>query len=171
MIDKLIDFVIGVIDLFRFWQVIDADEEGVVLTLGNYSRSLSPGIHWLAPFGIQEVRKAKVTPDTFNLSAQGLTTKDGQQITVALIVNIRIVDIRKALLEVSDYSSVLQDCALSQCAQLVQSNDWEVVRSAEFADAMTKASRRPAFKYGVEIVSVAFSDVTTTFNLTQMQVG
>lgn len=172
MIDRLIEILVSFADLFRFWVVVDQDDGGIMLRLGAYQRDLDGGaLYWKIPFGIDRERIIKVVADTYNLTPQALTTKDGEQIVVALIVKYRIKDARKALLEVQDRDGVIRDSALAEVATLVQANDWSVVRSPEFADVMTKASRKPAFPYGVEILSVKFTDCTTTFNLTQMQIG
>mgnify|MGYP001266600058 FL=1 len=39
---------------------IDANEQGVILTLGKYSRTTEPGIHLKIPFGIERVYKVRV---------------------------------------------------------------------------------------------------------------
>ena len=39
---------------------IDANEQGVVLTLGKYSRTTEPGIHLKIPFWIERVYKVRV---------------------------------------------------------------------------------------------------------------
>lgn len=172
MIDRLIEFLISIVDLFRFWIVVDQDEAGVLLRLGAYRKDLEGGrFYWKIPLKVDVERLIKVVPDTYNLSPQALTTRDAKQIVVALIVKYRIKDVKKALLEVQDRDGVIRDSALAEVATLVQANDWAVVRSPEFSDTMTKASRKPAFPYGVEILSVKFTDCTTTFNLTQMQIG
>jgi membrane protease subunit HflC len=171
MIDKLIDFVISILDLFRFWVVVDEDEEAVLLRNGVFRNHLTPGLHWKIPMQIDRERVMKVVPDTYNMSPQALTTKDGKQIVVSLVVKFRISNARKALLEVTDMEGVIKDCALGATAQLVQANDWETVRSAAFKDELTKAARPDASECGVKIISVKFADVSTTFNHTQMQVG
>jgi membrane protease subunit HflK len=35
-------------------KTIEPEEEGVVLTLGKYSRTLEPGIEFIAPFGMRK---------------------------------------------------------------------------------------------------------------------
>jgi regulator of protease activity HflC (stomatin/prohibitin superfamily) len=172
MIDKLIDFVISILDLFRFWVVVDPDEQGVMIRMGAFHKELESGTWYLKrPFQIDRERLMKVVPDTYNLSPQALTTKDGKQIVVSLVVKFRISNTRKALLEVTDMEGVIKDCSLGATAQLVQANDWETVRSAAFADELTKAARPDAQECGVKILRVKFADVSTTFNHTQMQVG
>ena len=172
MIDKLIEVVLQFLDLFRFWVVVDEDDAGILLRMGAFHRELKGGDWYLKrPFKIDVERVIKVTPDTHNLSSQGLTTKDGKQIVVACIVQFRISNVKKALLEVQDRDGVIRDCTFSEVCTLVQEHDWDEVRTAAFAEKMTKAARKKGFPCGVEIISVKFTDCTTTFNHTQMQVG
>lgn len=171
-LDKLIEFLISIMDLFRFWVVVDEDEGGVMLRMGACVRELKGGNWYLKlPLHIDMERIIKVAPDTYNLSSQGLMTKDGKQIVVSCIVKFRISDVRKALLEVQDREGVVRDCTFSVVCTLVQEHDWEEVRKGTFADKMTKSARRQGFPCGVEILSVKFTDCSTTFNHTQMQVG
>jgi hypothetical protein len=41
-------------------KTIEPEEEGVVLTLGKYSRTLDPGMNFIAPFGIEKMYKIPV---------------------------------------------------------------------------------------------------------------
>jgi regulator of protease activity HflC (stomatin/prohibitin superfamily) len=172
MIDKLIEFMLSVADLFRFWIVVDQDEAGILLRMGACIRELEGGRwYFKLPFRIDVERIIRVTPDTHNLSSQGLMTKDGKQIVVSCIVKFRISDVKKALLEVQDRDGVVRDCTFSVVCTLVQEHDWEEVRKGSFGDKMTKSARTQGFPCGVEILSVKFTDCSTTFNHTQMQVG
>ncbi len=170
-VDKFIELIITFIRIFQFWVVVDEDEEAVILRNGKFHKHLTAGLHWKRAFYIDRERVIKMTPDTHNLAAQGLTTKDGKTITVSLIVEFCIRDAMKALLKVQDRDGVIRDSTLAGCATLVQSNDWEVVRNADFAEQLTEIARKRAFRYGVEIMSVKFTDCTTTFSHTQTVIG
>jgi len=43
------------------WYVAEADEEGVILRFGAYSRTEPPGFHWKLPVPLERVLKPKVT--------------------------------------------------------------------------------------------------------------
>jgi len=58
---------------------IDANEQGVVLTLGKYSRTTDPGIHLKIPFGIERVYKVRV--DYQYKQEFGFRTKSASQRT------------------------------------------------------------------------------------------
>lgn len=170
-LDPLIQFLLDCAKVFQCWIVVDEDEEAIILRNGVFKKHCQAGFYWKLPLYIDRERVVKMTPDTHNLSSQGLTTKDGQTITVAVIVEFKIKDARKALLEVQDRDGVIRDSALAECCRLVQCNDWSTVRSIEFAEQLTKDARKKAFRYGVEIMSVRFTDCTTTFSHTQTTIG
>ena len=54
--------VVGILILASFssFFIVDANENGVVLFLGKYSRTTNPGIHLKFPFGVEKVYKVKV---------------------------------------------------------------------------------------------------------------
>jgi regulator of protease activity HflC (stomatin/prohibitin superfamily) len=160
MFDKLIDLFLQFIDLFRFFTVCNEFERGVVLRLGVYQKVLEPGFHLILPFNLDQVIYDNVVPRTTNLGAQGLTTRDGKTITLSAIVTAQIRDIRKATLEVEHVDTALVDSCFATIGDLVVSHDWDSIKTPEFSDAVTKACRRQAFKYGIEILRVQLSDLT-----------
>ena len=107
MFERLIEWIEQFIDLFRFWQVINAYEEGVVLRLGKYHRNIGPGFHFIIPFNIEEVLRDNVVPTTTRITEQTMTTADLQQVVISVILRWRISDIRKILVEVEDADQVL----------------------------------------------------------------
>lgn len=47
--------------LITSWYKVEPDEQAVVLTLGKYTETVGPGLHFKIPMGIQTVEKVKVT--------------------------------------------------------------------------------------------------------------
>lgn len=160
MFDKLIDLCLQFIELFRFFIVIDEFERAVVLRLGRFHKTLEPGFHLLLPFNIDNALTDNVVPRTVNLGAQGLTTKDGKTITTSAVVTAQISDVRKALLEVENVNQALMDSCYAAIGDLVVAHDWDLVRSPEFAETCTKACRKQARRYGIEILRVQLADLT-----------
>lgn len=162
MFDRLFDIVIQFLDLFKPFKVINEFERGVVLRLGKYQRTVEPGFHWILPFNIDKVLVDKVVPRTVNLGAQGLTTLDGKSITVSAVVTAQLRDVRRALLEVEHVDEALMDSCYATIGDLIVAHDWDTVRTPEFTDTVTKACRKQAWRYGVEILKIQFADRTPT---------
>lgn len=57
---KVVVIVLILALAFSAWFTVDAEEEGVVLRFGKYTRTVSPGLHFKFPFGIEEVYKVPV---------------------------------------------------------------------------------------------------------------
>ena len=53
-------FIVIAIILFSSFYTVDANENGVVLRFGKYSRTTTPGLHFKLPWGIEEIYKIKV---------------------------------------------------------------------------------------------------------------
>ena len=170
MFDRLIDILLQFVDLFRFFIVVDEFEKAVVLRLGKFHKTLEPGFHFLLPFNIDNAIVDNVVPRTVNLGAQGLTTKDGKTITLSAVVTAQIRDIRKATLEVERVNDALVDSCYATIGDLVVAHDWDTVRTQEFSETITKACRRQAFKYGIEILRVQLSDLTPSRAIRLFQV-
>jgi regulator of protease activity HflC (stomatin/prohibitin superfamily) len=161
VIDKLIDLIVNFMDLFRFWQVINEYERGIVLRLGVFQRELEPGLHWVIPFHIDNVLHDNVVPRTVALGAQSLMTKDGVTVAVSGVVTARIRHIRKALLEVEGVDHALVDSCSAAVAEHVARATWDELRAVASGEALLKECRKQEFQYGIEILRVQLSDITT----------
>jgi regulator of protease activity HflC (stomatin/prohibitin superfamily) len=169
MFERLLDLILQSIAFFIPFVVIDQFEEAVVLRFGKFHRTLGPGFHWIIPFQIERGISDNVVPRTLNLQAQSLTTKEGRMVMVAAVVTASIRDIQKATLEVEGVDHALQDSCYGAIGMLVAAATWEEVQSADFSEALTKACRKQAWRFGIEIQRVQLSDLTLSKTLRIMQ--
>lgn len=159
MFDRLVELALQCIGLLIPFVVVNDFERGVVLRCGKFHRELEPGFHWKIPFDVDVIYHDNVVPRTINLKAQSLCTQDGKSIVLGGVVTAKIVDIRKALLEVETIDNVLEDSCYGAIAQCVASHPWDVIRTEAFGEILTKACRKRAWKYGTEIMSVQVGDL------------
>lgn len=169
MFDRLIDLLVQFIDLFRFWTVIKEFERGVGLRLGRFWKVMEPGLHWIIPFGIDEVLVDNVVTRTCGLNGITMTLRDGITVNVSAIVRFNIRDIKKALLEVEGIDDVIRDCTYGFISDVVRHSTWDELIRPETLDVVTTAARRRAWKYGIEIENVAFTDLTKAKALALIQ--
>lgn len=118
------------------------------------------GLHWILPFGLDDVIVDNVVPRTVSLSAQSLTTSDGKQIVVSAVVTASIRHIRKALLEVEGVDHALMDSCYAAIAQSVAGAEWAALATNKFNEDLTKSCRAQAWRYGIEIERVQLSDLS-----------
>ena len=169
MLDKLIDFLISVIELFRFWIVLDPYEQGVLLRLGKFVRTIDPGLHWLFPFHIDHCLYAIVVPSVHQLGDESIITKDGKTIGFRAIVTFQIRDIKKAMLEIEDVTQAVSDACMGEVARILRESTWAEVLEADIFDKAAAACRKRGFRYGIEIMSVQFASLVPVKALRLMQ--
>ena len=80
MFDRLLDLLVGCIDLFKFWIILMPYQGGVLVRLGKFVRELEPGLHWLIPFGVDQVLTEHTVPQFISLAESGIISKDGRHI-------------------------------------------------------------------------------------------
>lgn len=159
MIDRIIDFLVGMAKNFQFWVIIYAYERGVRLRLGKFSKVLEPGLHWCIPFHIDHVMVDNVVTRTVHLGAQSLTTKDGKSIVVSAIVTMNIADVAKALLEVESIEHAMIDACYASVCNHVDESTWEDLHKDDAFKSLTRKCKGAGKRYGLEIERVQLADL------------
>jgi regulator of protease activity HflC (stomatin/prohibitin superfamily) len=166
MFDKLVDLLVGCVDLFRFWVIMAPYESGVKLRLGKFVRVLDPGWNWMIPFGIDQYEHEHVVPRTHALTAQSVTLKDGKQVGFEAVITYKVRDIKVALLEVENADHAIADSCSGQIAHTIMQYTWDaIVSTDDWSDRVLKACRQRGFKFGLEIISVQFGTLALIKNL------
>lgn len=155
MFDRLVEFIIQSIELFRFWIVLDPYEQGVLLRLGKFVRVVEPGFHFIWPFRVDHVMFESVVPTTHSLGNESITTRDGRSVGFHAIITYKVHDIEKAMLKISDTDHAVRDACGGEVGRVLRDHDWcDIIGSAEILEKLTEACRKRGFKYGIEIMSV-----------------
>lgn len=91
-------------------QVVNQFQRGVVLTLGRYTSTRGPGLNVIIPI-FQKMMRADIRITVAEIEPQDLITKDNVSVKVTAVVYYRILDPRKALLEVRNYPNAIDQLA------------------------------------------------------------
>lgn len=92
-------------------RVINQFEKGVVLTLGKYTGTRTPGLNWIFPI-IQGMIKIDMRITTVDIPQQEVITKDNVPVGINAVVYFQVESAEKAILNIKDYG-----LAVSQYAQ------------------------------------------------------
>lgn len=160
MLDRLIDIFLQFLEAFRLVYVVDEYEKGVVLRLGRFNRELGPGWHWVIPAFVERVIVDNVVPRTMNMGSLNLTTSDGIQIGIGVIITAKIHNIQKALLGVEGVDDAMRDVCYAEIATVVHTHTWEDLQKEDINEKLLKACRPRAFTYGIEIIRAQISDLS-----------
>ena len=97
-------FIVGWF-LFNTLKILKQYERGVIFTLGKVSEVggvKGPGIIILIP-GVQKMVRVGLRTVTMDVPSQDIVTKDNVTVKVNAVIYFRVIDPRKAILEVEDY--------------------------------------------------------------------
>lgn len=103
-------------------RILQEYERGVVFRLGSALRSVrGPGLVLIIPFGIDRLVKVGMRVMTMDVPVQDVITRDNVSVKVNAVVYLRVVDARRAILEVDNYlyatSQLAQTTLRSVCGQ------------------------------------------------------
>jgi len=171
MFDRLVEWLIDFVDLFRFWEIIPPYDRGVVVTMGLEStvRKLEPGPHFIWPFGIDRVLTDNVMPMVTRVGVQTLTTKDNKRVTLQVVISWYITNIERAMLNVEQLNSSLIDCVAGFVGEAVLDNDWEYIRSKDFRQSLRTFVQTQGREWGVRVSRVQLRDCATSSALRLLQ--
>ncbi|PVY39635.1 FtsH protease activity modulator HflK [Pontibacter virosus] len=165
-------------------KTVGPEEEGVVMYVGHYDRTVQPGLNFILPFGIEEMRKIPVqrqlkqefgfrTTDLerntqyskadFNDESLMLTG-DLNLANVEWVVQYRIVNSYNYLFKVRDAEKALRDMSESAMRKIVGDrtvNEVLTVGRQEVATSMEVLLQRMCDEYenGIRIDQVVLQDV------------
>lgn len=98
-------FVLAFIVVYNTVKIVRQYERAVVFTLGKVSLThgvKGPGLILLIP-GIQKMVRVGLRTVTMDVPSQDIITRDNVTVKVNAVVYFRVIDPRKAVLEVEDY--------------------------------------------------------------------
>lgn len=163
MLDRLVDFLLQVIGVFRFFEVLDEYQEGVMLRLGRFRKTVGPGIHWLIPLYIDRILTHSIAIDTISLTERSITTSDGVTVLCGCTITYRVKNIKVFLLEVDGAQAALVDSAAGTLRAVIGSSRWEELSHKEGAEKaeeeLKDGIKKIARDFGIEVKRAVFSEL------------
>lgn len=159
MFDKFFDFIVSILDLFRFWYVMPVEHAGFVRWFGVPTRDLRPGWNWICPFRVETTSSCEMRQWSDVLSAQSLRTKDGVDLVVRLMVAYQVEDARKFLLNVYDATNNIQDLAAGALGAAIAKAKAADVYSGDVIDRVHTRVKTAARRWGIEVIKCQLTDV------------
>ncbi len=183
-ITKVILVVIGLIIVFTSVRTVGPEEEGIVVQLGKYNRTLQPGLNFILPLGIEtmykipvqrqlkqefgfrtEEAKTRTTYSSGDFSTESLMlTGDLNLADVEWVVQYRIVDSYQFLFKVRDAEDALRDMSEAAMRKIIGDrtvNEVLTVGRQEVASTVEGLLQEMCNEYqnGIRIDQVVLQDV------------
>lgn len=169
MLDKLIEFILSILKIFQFFDVVYVWQRGLVLRLGKFHREVGPGLVWLLPCYIDQLQVENVVMETLPVGPQSLMTKDRKNLVFGTVVSFSIEDTKKFLLEVEGRNEFIQDSTYGIQAKFIMDRTLEELLNCDLENEISKIVRRRAKDWGVAINRVQISDFSLSRSIRLIQ--
>ncbi len=181
---KILILLFVLIAIFTSLKTVGPEEEGIVLFLGKYNRTLQPGLNYIVPFGLERMYKIPVQRQlkqefgfrTVQAGVRSQYAKDAYRdeslmltgdlnlADVEWVVQYRIVDSYKYLFRVRDAEDALHDMSEAAMRKIVGDrtvNEVLTVGRQEVASSVEVLLQRMCDEYenGIRIDQVVLQDV------------
>lgn len=152
---------LGAITLGNSLKIVKQYERGVVYRLGRVNAEpRAPGMTAIVPF-VDKLEKVNLQIVTMPIPAQEGITRDNVTVRVDAVIYFKVVDPRKAVVDVEDYQLAV--------GQVAQTSLRSIIGQSELDDLLTNRERlnqglaimidSPAVDWGVHIDRVEIKDV------------
>jgi len=120
----------GVWALWNAVHIIDESERGVVLRLGEYSRTLTPGLRFTIPAPIETLEKVNVAEIRSIENRARMLTGDENLIDLGYAVQFRVIAPEKFLFNVQEPVRSLREATDSAIREIVGTNNMDFILEA-----------------------------------------
>ncbi len=152
--------LLAVVTVWQMVEIVDATEKRALTVFGEYRGLLEPGIHFIPPF-VSQTHIFDMRTQTIDVPHQEAITRDNSPVTADAVVYIRVMDAKRAYLEVDDYKRAVSN--------LAQTTLRAVLGDMELDDTLSKREEinakirteldEPTDEWGIRVESVEVREV------------
>jgi len=102
--------LLAVVTVVSAVEIVGAYEKRALTVFGEYRKLLEPGINFVPPF-VSKTHAYDMRTQTIDVPMQEAITRDNSPVRADAVVYIRVMDARKAYLEVDDYERATSNLA------------------------------------------------------------
>jgi regulator of protease activity HflC (stomatin/prohibitin superfamily) len=146
--------------LYSAVEIVRAYERRPLTVFGAYRKLLEPGINFVPPF-VSKTYAFDMRTQTLDVPRQEAITEDNSPVTADAVVYIRVMDAKKAFLEVDDYVRATSNLAQTTLRAVL--GDMELDETLSRRDQINARIREeldePTDEWGVRVESVEVREV------------
>jgi regulator of protease activity HflC (stomatin/prohibitin superfamily) len=151
---------VGIPLLLKTLIVIDQYERGVVLTLGQYSVTLDPGLNILVPI-LQRVIKVDMRITTSDIPQQEVITKDNVPVGINAVVYFQVTRPEDAVLKIQDYTYAITQYAQTALRDVIGGVELDTLLTErqKLADEIKNIVDQETTSWGIDVTAIKIQDI------------
>ncbi|WP_082343982.1 SPFH domain-containing protein [Sulfobacillus thermosulfidooxidans] len=141
-------------------KIVKQWDEMLVFTLGQYTHNQGPGLH-IVWSGFQRAVIVDKRITTTEFRTEGTLSKDKVPVTLLAVLFWRVVDVKKAMIEVKNYQATIDLAAQTTLRDIVSRSDLEQLLSDQrrLDEDIAAQIRARAASWGIEVQNVEIRDL------------
>ena len=152
--------LLAIVTVWQMVEIVDATEQRALTVFGEYRGLLEPGIHFIPPF-VSATHIFDMRTQTIDVPRQEAITRDNSPVTADAVVYIRVMDAKRAYLEVDDYKKAVSNLAQTTLRAVL--GDMELDDTLNKRQEINAKIRReldePTDEWGIRVEAVEVREV------------
>ncbi|MWG35465.1 SPFH domain-containing protein [Halomarina oriensis] len=164
----LVVLLIAIAAVYSAIEIVQATEKRAYTRFGEYQRLLEPGINFVWPF-VSRTYAFDMRTQTLDVPRQEAITRDNSPVTADAVVYIKVMDAKKAFLEVDDYKRAVSNLAQTTLRAVLGDMELDdtLNKRQEINARIRKELDEPTDEWGVRVESVEVREVNPSADVQQ----
>ncbi len=160
--------VLAVVTVWSAVQFVDAYDKQVLTVFGEYRGVLEPGINFIPPF-VSRTYRFDMRTQTMDVPRQEAITRDNSPVTADAVVYLRVMDAKRAFLEVEDYKTAVSNLAQTTLRAVIGDMELDdtLSKRQEINARIRKDLDDPTDEWGIRVESVEVREVNPSQEVQQ----
>ena len=153
-------FIVILMFLLSFINILKEYERGVIFTLGRFWKVKGPGLI-IVIRGLQEIVRVDLRTVVMDVPTQDIITKDNVTTKVNAVVYFRVMDPRNAVIQVENYYDATSQLAQTSLRAILGQHDLDQILTErdKLNHEMQKTLDEQTDPWGVKVTAVEIKDV------------
>jgi regulator of protease activity HflC (stomatin/prohibitin superfamily) len=164
----LLALLLAVVTVYQMVEIVDAYEKKALTVFGEYRKLLEPGINFIPPF-VSRTYAFDMRTQTLDVPRQEAITRDNSPVTADAVVYIKVMDAKKAFLEVDDYKRAVSNLAQTTLRAVIGDMELDdtLNKRQDINARIRKELDEPTDEWGVRVESVEVREVNPSKDVQQ----
>jgi regulator of protease activity HflC (stomatin/prohibitin superfamily) len=156
----LLALALAVATVYSAVEIVNAYEKRALTVFGEYRTLLEPGISFVPPF-VSKTYTFDMRTQTIDVPKQEAITRDNSPVTADAVVYIRVMDAKRAFLEVDNYKKAVSDLAQTTLRAVLGDMDLDDTLSERevINRRINEELDEPTDEWGIRVESVEVRSV------------
>ncbi|RLM59504.1 SPFH/Band 7/PHB domain protein [Halobellus sp. Atlit-31R] len=160
--------LLAIVIVYQMVEIVDAYEKEALTVFGEYRKLLQPGINFIPPF-VSRTYPFDMRTQTLDVPRQEAITRDNSPVTADAVVYIKVMDAKKAFLEVDDYKRAVSNLAQTTLRAVIGDMELDdtLNKRQEINGRIRRELDEPTDEWGVRVESVEVREVNPSQDVQQ----